>query len=57
MPIVQAHVMLGFTYSQVFKSYMHGYLFMVPVVYIGVMIGSMGALMLSRYLFRDFVSK
>jgi uncharacterized membrane protein YdjX (TVP38/TMEM64 family) len=55
MPIIQTHAMLGYTYSQVFNSYIWGYLFIFPVVYIGCLSGAFSAMMLSRYLFRDLV--
>lgn len=57
MPIVQTHVMLGYTYSQVFSSYLKGYMFILPVVFVGCMLGSLAAMLLSRYLFRDMVKE
>lgn len=55
MPIIQTDALLGYTYSQVFNSYIKGYLFVLPIIFVGCMGGSFAALMLSRYLFRDMV--
>tara|TARA_B110000285_G_scaffold228575_1_gene291767 strand:- start:434 stop:1162 length:729 start_codon:yes stop_codon:yes gene_type:complete len=55
IPIFYTIVMLGLTYSQVFDSKMYGFLFSVPIVFSGTVIGGLVAFMLSRYLFKDFI--
>jgi uncharacterized membrane protein YdjX (TVP38/TMEM64 family) len=55
IPIFYTIVMLGLTYSQVFDSKMYGFLFSVPIVFTGTVIGGLVAFMLSRYLFKDFI--
>ena len=55
IPISYTIVMLGYTYTQVFESKLHGFLFSVPIVFSGTVIGGLLAFMLSRYLFKDFI--
>ena len=57
LPTTFTHIMLGFTYSQVFQSQVKGFFFTVPVVLIGCLVGSVSAFLLSRYLFKDFVKQ
>ena len=56
MPITLNHIMLGFTYSQVFKSKIKGFLFTIPISMSGVLIGSLLSFSLSRYLFKQMVT-
>ena len=55
IPIFYTIVMLGLTYSQVFSSKLYGFLFSVPIVFTGTVIGGLVAFMLSRFLFKDFI--
>lgn len=55
IPISYIIIMLGYTYSQVFKSKFYGFLFSVPIVYVGSELGATLSFLLSRYLFRDFI--
>ena len=55
IPIAGTHVAIGFTYSQVFKSQWKGYILAVPIAYIGCMLGALCALLMSRYLFKNFI--
>lgn len=56
MPITLNHIMLGFTYSQVFKSKIKGFLFTIPISMSGVLVGSLLSFSLSRYLFKQMVT-
>ena len=55
IPISYTIMMLGYTYTQVFNSKLYGFLFAVPIVFTGTVLGGLGAFMLSRYLFKDFI--
>lgn len=55
IPIAATHVIIGFTYSQVFQSQWRGLLFATAVVQVSCMIAAFTAFLLSRYLFRDFI--
>lgn len=57
MPISYTIVMLGYTYSQVFDSKLHGFLFSVPIVYAGTLLGALFSFLLSRYFLRDFITE
>lgn len=57
LPITLNHIMLGFTYSQVFHSKMRGFMFTIPVSMTGVLMGSLISFSLSRYLFRQMVTQ
>ena len=56
LPVTLNHIMLGFTYSQVFKSKLHGFLFTIPVSMSGILTGSLISFSLSRYLFRKMIN-
>ena len=47
--------MLGYTYAQVFNSKLYGFLFSVPIVYVGSELGALSAFLVSRYMFKDFI--
>ena len=49
------HPSLGFTYSQVFKNPYRGFLMALPIVFIGSLVGSTCAMLISRYLIKDCV--
>jgi len=51
IPISYTIVMLGYAYSQVFDSKLYGFLFSVPIVYVGCLTGAFFAFLISRYLF------
>jgi uncharacterized membrane protein YdjX (TVP38/TMEM64 family) len=55
LPTTFTHIMLGFTYSQVFQSQLKGFCFALPVIFVGCTLGAIAAFLLSRYLFKDFV--
>lgn len=55
LPISYTIIMLGYTYSQVFQSKLYGFLFSVPIVFVGSYLGALIAFVLSRYLFKDFI--
>lgn len=57
LPITLNHIMLGFTYSQVFHSKMKGFLFTIPVSMSGILTGSLISFSLSRYLFKELVTQ
>jgi uncharacterized membrane protein YdjX (TVP38/TMEM64 family) len=57
LPITLNHIMLGFTYSQVFHSKMKGFLFTIPVSMCGILTGSLISFTLSRYLFKQLVTQ
>lgn len=55
LPITLNHIMLGFTYSQVFQSQLKGFFFAVPIILASISVGSLLSFLLSRYLFRDVI--
>lgn len=57
LPISLNHIMLGFTYSQVFHSKTRGFFFTIPVSMSGVLTGSLISFALSRYLFKQMVTR
>mmetsp|Transcript_8516 Transcript_8516/g.14350 ORF Transcript_8516/g.14350 Transcript_8516/m.14350 type:complete len:220 (+) Transcript_8516:223-882(+) len=57
LPTTFTHIMLGFTYSQVFQSQVKGFIFTVPIVLVGCLLGAALAFLLSRHLFKNFVKK
>lgn len=57
LPITLNHIMLGFTYAQVFESKTKGFLFTIPISMSGVLTGSLISFSLSRYLFRSMVTQ
>jgi len=57
MPITLNHIMLGFTYSQVFHSQVKGFFFTIPVTMFAVLTGSFISFSLSRYLFKEMVTQ
>ena len=57
LPTTCTHIMLGFTYSQVFQSQIKGFLFTVPIVEAGCLCGALSAFLLSRYLFKSFIKE
>ena len=56
LPITLNHIMLGFTYSQVFQSKVKGFFFTIPISMSGVLLGSLISFSLSRYLFKQMVT-
>ena len=57
IPISYTIIMLGYTYSQVFDSKITGFLFSVPIVYVGCLTGAFLSFMTSRYLFGGFIQQ
>jgi len=55
IPIAQNQPVLGFTYSQIFKSPYKGFLISLPIAFIGCLIGSVINLFISRYLLKDCI--
>ena len=55
LPISYTVVILGYTYSQIFRSKLTGFLFSVPIVFTGCLLGALLAFLLSRYLFKNFI--
>lgn len=55
IPTGPFHPSLGFTYSQVFKSPYKGFLMALPISFIGSLIGSTCAMLISRYFIKDCV--
>jgi len=49
--------MLAYTYSQVFDSKLYGFLFAVPIVYVGCICGATTTFIISRYLFKDVIKE
>ena len=47
--------MLGYTYCQVFQSKLYGFLFCVPIIYVGCLLGALMSFLISRYLFKDVI--
>ena len=57
MPVSQTHMLVGFSYSTVFESQLKGFWLGLPVCWTGCLLGALGAFLLSRYMFKDFVEK
>lgn len=57
IPQSATHVVLAFTYCQVFQSEIKGFFFTVPVILLGCTIGACCAFLLSRYLFKEQIQK
>lgn len=57
LPIAMTHLMVGFTYAQVFESKWKGFLVATCVAICGVNLGAICAFLVSRYLFRQLISK
>jgi uncharacterized membrane protein YdjX (TVP38/TMEM64 family) len=55
VPIVQNQPTLGFTYSKIFKSPWKGFFMTLPICFISCLIGSLCAMLISRYLIKDCV--
>ena len=55
LPIAQNQPVLGFTYSQIFKSPYKGFFISLPIAFIGCLIGSIINLFISRYLLKDCI--
>jgi uncharacterized membrane protein YdjX (TVP38/TMEM64 family) len=51
IPISYTIVMLGYTYTTAYNSKLYGFLFSVPIVYLGCLLGAFFAFFVSRYLF------
>jgi uncharacterized membrane protein YdjX (TVP38/TMEM64 family) len=57
LPIAQMHIIVSYAYSKVFHSFWKGFLVSVSVIFIGVMLGALCAILLSRYLIANFIKK
>jgi uncharacterized membrane protein YdjX (TVP38/TMEM64 family) len=57
IPISQFHIILGFTYSQVFEDATKGFFFTVPITFVGTYLGANASFLVARYILRDFVKK
>jgi uncharacterized membrane protein YdjX (TVP38/TMEM64 family) len=57
LPISQFHILIGFTYAQVFKSSWIGWQLAAPVAMLGSLAGASAAFFMSRYVLRDFVKE
>jgi len=56
-PVTYIHVMLGFTYSQVFASPLKGWLLATPTASLGIMIGGSLSFFISKYVLQEFVKE
>ena len=54
-PIAHMHLIVGYTYSEVFKSTTYGFLVGMPIAFSGSMIGAALSFILSRYFIKDYV--
>ena len=57
MPISFLHVVVAYAYSKVFHSYWKGFLVSVSIIFTGVMIGALCAILLSRYILATFIRR
>ena len=57
LPTTATHIMLGYTYSQVFHSSYTAFVFVVPIIMMACLMGALLAFLMSRYLFRDAVKQ
>lgn len=54
-PIAHMHLIVGYTYSEVFKSTTYGFFVGMPIAFSGAMFGAALSFILSRYLMKDYV--
>lgn len=55
LPITAFHIMLSYTYSQVFSSAYIGFAIVVPIIFVSVLTGALTAFLASRYMFKSFI--
>ena len=56
-PIFQMHIIVAIAYCSVFDSFWKGFLVATSVIFVGMMLGALCAILLSRYLFAEFLKK
>ena len=54
-PIAHMHLIVGYTYSEVFKSTSYGFFVGMPIAFSGSMFGAGISFILSRYFIKDYV--
>ena len=54
-PIAHMHLIVGYTYSEVFKSTIYGFFVGMPIAFLGSMFGAALSFILSRYFIKDYV--
>jgi uncharacterized membrane protein YdjX (TVP38/TMEM64 family) len=57
MPITFLHIIVAIAYCKVFHSFWYGFLFAVPVIFVGTMLGALVVLYLGRFLIADYIKK
>jgi len=55
IPIMYWVIMMSYSYAQVFNSQLRGFIFTVPIVFVGAMSGMVTTFVISRYFLRDYV--
>lgn len=56
-PTFQMHIIVAFAYCQVFDSFWKGFFVAVAVIFLGMLLGALCAILLSRYLFANFLKR
>ena len=51
------HLIVAIAYCQAFDSFWKGFLVAVSVIFVGMMLGALCAILLSRFLFADFLKR
>ena len=54
-PVFQMHIIVAIAYCSVFDSFWEGFGVAVAVIFVGMMLGALCAILLSRFLFMVFV--
>jgi uncharacterized membrane protein YdjX (TVP38/TMEM64 family) len=57
MPISFFHIIVAVAYCKVYHSFWIGFAVAVPVIFVGVMLGALVVIFLSRYLIADWIKK
>jgi len=57
LPLWWLIILVAFAYSKAFDSFSIGMAISVPVIFVGVMLGSLIAFYLGRYLFADYIKR
>ena len=56
-PVFQMHIIVAIAYCSVFDSFWEGFGVAVAVIFVGMMLGALCAILLSRFLLADFLKR
>lgn len=57
MPVSFFHIIVAMAYCKVYQSFWKGFAVSVPVIFVGMMLGALVVIYLSRYLIADWIKK